>query len=141
MCRYLFHNFSFALRRDRLSTALQCDAVELAAFLFSQPHAKCRANRQEKKKYLKRETVVPFCFPSPHFLPALFPRSFTPVKMQVKPSESQLAKSREPQARSVHIGSNFFFIISPHNPVKSSMFSAPFFGSRRHWLIANYFIP
>ncbi|XP_074407855.1 uncharacterized protein LOC113458935 [Zonotrichia albicollis] len=31
--------------------------------------------------------------------------------------------------------------IYDNNPDKTCMFSAPFFGSRTHWLIANYFMP
>lgn len=88
----------------------------------------------------EKEESCAILFPFPHFLPALFLGSFAIVQMQVKPSESQLAKSREPQAQSVLISSNFSFIFPP-NPDKSYMFSAPFFGSRICWLIANYFIP
>lgn len=50
-----------------------------------------------------------------------FLQVFHPIQMQVKPSESQLAKSRQPRAQSVCISSNFAFL-SPRNLDKSCIF-------------------
>lgn len=108
VCRHLFHDFYFALRWDRLPTTLAVWCGGAGSLSFSQPHTKCRASRQEKK--MKREKVVPFCSPFPSFLPPLFLRFFALVQMQVKSSESQLAKPSEPLAQSVRISSDFSFI-------------------------------